>query len=487
MRHVSLGLLAALAGGSAFALGNDDPLRKIGHVVVIYEENRSFDNLLGLFPGADGVAQASDVAKTQVDAEGKPYATLPPIMDTNMRPPVVDMRFPAGLPNAPFATDPYVPQTINTGDLIHRFYVEQYQIDGGRMDRFALASDAKGLVMSYYDLARAASKDGAPPTALWDYAKEFALNDAFFHAAFGGSFLNHTFLACACAYVWPKPAPANVTVMGDGNAFWPLKVDGRTTPLMANGNAYVINTSRSVYLHAPTDKPEVLVPPQFMTHIGDRMDEAGVSWVWYGGGYRDALAGMLNPAGKVHADPMFQYHHQPFAFFADLAPGTPGNAAHMKDLPDLLADIRAGTLPQVTFYKPIGELNLHPGYTNITDGDTHLRELVTALQDSPQYQDMLILVTFDEHGGLWDHVAPPKRDQWGPGTRVPLVAIGPTVKRGFIDHAPADTLAILRLIEDRFNVRRMHPDNTGVEAVYANDGTGIADETKAGDLRSLLR
>ncbi len=84
----------------------------------------------------------------------------------------------------------------------------------------------------------------------------------------------------------------------------------------------------------------------------------------------------------------------------------------------------------MSFYKPIGELNLHPGYANITDGDEHLGDLVAKLQASPQYADMLIIIAYDEHGGFWDHVAPPVRDRWGPGIRVPLIAVGPTVRCG---------------------------------------------------------
>ena len=105
------------------------------------------------------------------------------------------------------------------------------------------------------------------------------------------------------------------------------------------------------------------------------------------------------------------------------------------------------------FYKPIGQYNQHPGYTNVTDGDKHLAELVTKLQNSAAYQDMLILITWDENGGQWDHVPPPRRDRWGPGTRIPLVAVGPTVKHGYIDHTPYDFGSILRTIEVAFRRR----------------------------------
>ena len=444
MRLATLATLSALLTGTAIAqpdapgthdlairtprLEPDDPLRRIGHIVIIFEENRSFDNMFGTFTGANGLSQAGPHA-VQTGPNGEPYAMLPPVKNTNMRPAAVDMRFPAEIPNGPFRIDQSVPANVATGDLVHRFYQEQDQIHGGRMDRFAAISDAGGLVMGYYALSSSVQ---------WKLAREYTLGDNMFHSAFGGSFLNHSFLVCAQAFQWPN-APEKIVAKVDQQGH--LLRDGQVSP-----DGFAINTSRSVYLHAPSDTDQsLLVPPQDMPHIGDRLDAAGVDWAWYSGGYDNAMAGQ--------PDPLFQYHHQPLAFFRDLAPGTEGQKKHLKDLKDLYAAIASGTLPPVVFYKPIGELNLHPGYANITDGDEHLADLVAKLQASPQYSDMLIIVTYDEHGGFWDHVAPPVRDRWGPGIRVPLIAIGPTVRRGFVDHTQYDFGSILRTIEDRFEVQ----------------------------------
>ena len=424
---VVVGWLAASRAAAAAPVPPDDPLAKIGHILIVFEENRSFDNMFGLFPGADGLSNAGEAAR-QVDAEGRVYETLPPVMNTAVRPVAPDPRFPSNLPNAPFAIGAYVPASEPTGDLVHRFYQEQLQIDGGRMDKFAAVSDAGGLVMGYYDL---------PDSIHWRLAKEFALGDRMFHSAFGGSMLNHSFLVCSCAFVWPD-APQEVVVKLDANG--KMLKDGQVSP-----DGYVVNTGRSVFLHAPTDTdPARLVPPQTMPHIGDRLDAKSVSWAWYAGGYDDALAG--------RPDPKFQFHHQSLAYFQDLAPGTRGQREHLKDLKDLYDDIERGSLPQVSFYKPIGQLNLHPGYANITDGDVHMGELVERVQRSSLYDDMLIIVTYDENGGYWDHVPPPVRDRWGPGTRIPLIAVGPTVKRGFVDHTVYDFGSILKTIEERFGL-----------------------------------
>jgi phospholipase C len=160
---------------------HSEQLSDIDHIIIIYLENHSFDNLFGLFPGADGLA-AAGASKIQVDKSGKPYDFLPRVIDTdgNSFPsrPHVDTRFLANLPNQPFNIEAYVPIGEKTGDAVHRFYEEQLQINGGRMNKFAAYSDAGGLVMGFYD---------ASQTWLWRYAREFALADHFFHAAFGGS------------------------------------------------------------------------------------------------------------------------------------------------------------------------------------------------------------------------------------------------------------------------------------------------------------
>ena len=423
LRPIAAALALSLLASVPSKAEAPDPLSKIGHIVVIFDENRSFDSMFGHFPGANGLAAAGDRA-IQMGPDGLPYKVLPQPIDSHIK--AVDPRFPANLPNKPFDMARYVGMSDKTGDLIHAFYQEQMQIDGGRMDRYAVVSNAAGLVMGTYDTSK---------TFLWKAARQFTLGDAMFHSAFGGSFLNHAFLVCSCAYRWPNAPAGIVAKVGPDGA---MIKNGQVDP---DGNA--INTSQSVYLHdAKYTDPAMLVPPQTQPHIGDRLDAKGVSWAWYAGGYDDAMA------GKAAED--FQFHHQPFAYFQNMAPGTPAQKAHLKDYKDFVRDIQANTLPRVTFYKPIGELNEHPGYANLTAGDKHLAEVIGMLQKSPAYKDMLIIVTYDENGGSWDHVAPPRRDKWGPGTRVPLVAVGPTVKNGYVDHTPYDFGSILRTIEVRF-------------------------------------
>jgi phospholipase C len=426
----SLALMAALVLGPAQVSMAQAPsgLQKINHIVVIYQENWSFDSLYGHFPGANGLDQAGP-STPQVDKDGTPYSTLPQPLNTTFSPAVPDPRFPADMPVAAFDTTKFVGPNQLTGDLVHRYYQEQYQINGGKMDKFVAWSDAAGLVMSYYDAT------SMPEGKL---AQQFTMMDNFFHSAFGGSFLNHQFLICACAPTWPE-APASIVAQLGPDGI--MTKDGQVTP-----DGYAVNTSFTVNSPHPSNITDtsMLVPQQTAPTIGDRLNDANVSWAWYSGGWDTALLG--------HADPLFQFHHQPFAYFANYADGTPGRAAHLKDEGDYYVDVQSGNLPSVTFIKPLGPNNEHPGYATLLSGQQHAADLVTAIQNSPYWQDTAIIITYDEHGGRWDHVPPPVIDRWGPGSRVPAIVISPFAKKGFVDHTEYETDSILKLIEERWNL-----------------------------------
>ena len=139
-------LFAISAGGFASTCSAAQ-LGDVEHIIVIYLENHSFDNLFGFFPDADGIATAG-ATKIQVDADGKPYVFLPQVDKTAG---AVDARFPKDLPNQPFSIDAYVPIGEATGDPIHRFFHQQAQIDGGRMDKFVAYTNMGALPMGFYD------------------------------------------------------------------------------------------------------------------------------------------------------------------------------------------------------------------------------------------------------------------------------------------------------------------------------------------------
>src|SRR5664279_1413335 len=161
-RWISVLLAVTVAFGIFAGATNAQAANPINHIVVIYLENHSFDNLYGQFAGANGLDKATDTV-TQVDKDGKVYTTLPKPINGNLKPAGPDTRFTTDLPNKPFDIDPFVSLDMETGDLVHRFYQEQMQIDGGKMDKFVAWSDAGSLVMSVYDGSK---------MPLWRYAKD---------------------------------------------------------------------------------------------------------------------------------------------------------------------------------------------------------------------------------------------------------------------------------------------------------------------------
>ena len=418
--------MAMLVGGGSRPAFAEPPASKINHLIVVYQENWSFDGLFGTLPGVNGIANAASAPK-QVDKSGTPYATLPQPIDTGKKGP--DPRFPTDLPNALFDASKYVPVDQRTGDLVHRYYQERLQIDGGRMDKFVQFSDAAGLAMSYFDSA-------ALP--LGKLAAQYTVADNWFHSAFGGSFLNHFWLVCACTPSWPNAPASQVAQV---NEFGGLIKDGAVTP-----DGYAVNTSFTVNSPHPANitDPALLVPNQVMPNIGDRLSEKGISWAWYSGGWNDALAG--------HADPLFQYHHQPFAYFANYADGTRAKAEHLRDMSDFFGALKGGSLPAVSFVKPLGPDNEHPGYTDELRGQQYVANLVQQVQASPYWKDTAIVVTYDENGGRYDHVAPPPPDRWGPGTRIPALIISPYARKGYVDHTQYETVSILKFIEERWGL-----------------------------------
>ena len=139
-------------------------------------------------------------------------------------------------------------------------------------------------------------------------------------------------------------------------------------------------------------------------------------------------------------------------------------AQHLKDEKEFIVAANAGALPAVSFVKPLGDANEHPGYTDLMSGELHALALINAVRNGPDWKDAAIIITYDENGGLWDHVAPPKVDRWGPGSRVPAIIISPFAKKGFIDHTSYDTTSILAFIEHRFGLPPL-----GTRDAAAND------------------
>jgi phospholipase C len=448
-------------------------LDRIQHVIVIYAENRSFDHLYGTFPGANGLANAAPEQYTQIDRDGKPLPVLPPAWKGKDP----DPAFPHRMPNRPFRLDAPpldLPLSKQVRSPVHKYYQNVEQINGGRNNLFAAVSDAGGYTMGHYDGSR---------LPLWQWAREYTLADGFFMAAFGGSYLNHQWLICACT---PRDegAPDKLRAQVDDKGILKRRPDSpasaqdgdqRTFDGDFTPDGYSVNTTQPPYQpsgvppakdgdlrlakNAP-NVPRYALPPQTLKTIGDTLSAKGVSWAWYAGGWNIALKdGMQPPEAKRMAiynrdkgSIIFQPHHQPFNYYARFAPGTADRERHLKDYTDLVAGIARGELPAVAFYKPQGSLNEHPGYTDVLSGDTHIAELVARIKASTLWASSAIIITYDENGGFWDHAAPPPGDRWGPGSRIPAIIVSPFAKKGYVDHTVYDTTSIIKFITLRFGL-----------------------------------
>jgi phospholipase C len=495
-------------------------LDRIRHIVVVYEENHSFDNLYGGWEGVEGRDAADAAHTTQVRQDGTAYSCLLQ-NDVNLTSPPLpatctDKTFVSAFPNTFFTIDDVIAPTDTTcpapgvsaangvrkgsglpggctRDLVHRFYQEQYQLNGGMQNRYVTGSDAVGLTMGVYDTKELPiyaylHQPGHP---------DYAIADHFFQAAFGGSFLNHQWLIAAASPTFPGATPEQHSLVDDNGfptaypLYTPTRTPVRDTALtvacdsphpagMACGD-FAVNTIQPPY--QPFGSGTQL-PPQTAPTIGDRLSARGVDWAWYSGGWSNANGDVGAPGwtngdtactdpntltGAVFPncpDKLFQFHHQPFNYFASFAPGTRARREHLRDEQEFLAASTASAmhcrLKQVSFVKPIGAENEHPGYASEHTGSDHLVDLLRGIQSSDCARDTMVVVTYDEFGGQWDHVSPPGQgsatpgphDAMGPSTRIPALVLAPGLRPGFsVDPASHDTTSIMATIEHRFGLR----------------------------------
>jgi acid phosphatase len=363
-------------------------------------------------------------------------------------------------------------------------------------------SDAVGLAMGHYDTRRL-------PVYEYLHARghpAYAISDRFFQAAHGGSFLNHQWLIAAATPVFynarndgsaddlhsqvdangmPTSYPLYAATRAVKDAELTVPCDSERPAGLACGD-YAVNTIQPLYEpFQPGTAVAHRLPPQKGLTIGDRLSEKRVDWAWYSGGWSNANGDVGGPGWtngstpRTCADPqtatgavwphcpnaLFQYHHQPFNYFEAYAPGTDARRQHLRDEVEFealaAASRRRCRLKPVSFVKPIGAQNEHPGYASEHVGSEHLVDLLRTLQRSRCARDTMVVVTYDEFGGQWDHVPPPGQgadtpgphDEMGPGSRVPALTIAPGLRRPFsVDRASHDTTSIMATIEHRFGL-----------------------------------
>jgi len=479
-------------------------ISKIHTVVYLYCQNRSFNNLYGTFPKANGINNASYANTIQLDRDNTPFKVLPCVWeshyDNDNHPNLTEEKTTNLLSNMPFFIDDpnglnVQPNEINR-DLVHRFYQNQMQINNGNNNKFVAWSDAGCLPMSLYD---------GKKLPLWDVAKKYTLADNFFQGGFGGSFFNHQYIILARAPYRPNadtsPSKDLISVVDNDGVTLTLDESSAKSaldgpPIFKNDGAltpdfYYVNTIQPPYqpsdiLPAKDQDPRFADPSNPETsceyteeNIGDLLNEKNISWAFWSGGFQAALDGN-------NKDIYFQTHHQSFNYYKNMAPGTKNREDHIKDAGidgvNFIKAIDEGKLPQFSYYVPQGTLNMHAGYAEISSGNDHMTDIISHLEKSPQWKNMLVVLTFDENGGYWDHVSPPKGDRWGPGSRIPALIISPFAKSNFVDSTQYDSASILRFITKRFKLRTLTGITERDEALIKNGHPPMGDLTNALDL-----
>lgn len=464
----------------------------IKHLVVIFQENVSFDHYFGTYPKAAnpaGEPAFTADAKTPTDIDSLAHAGL---LDNN---PNKTNPGNGADATAPFRLDR---SQAATADQDHGYTAEQAAFNEGKMDLFpahtgkgtkgaAGVFGSKGLVMGYYD--------GNTVTALWNYAQHYAMSDNSFSTNFGPS----------------TPGAINLVSGQTNGAILPegykLEKDGtydggRIVP-DGNGGWTIISD------FDPTG--DVCSSPKYPTalmagkNIGDLMNEAGITWGFFEGGFdltaknADGSTGCGRAtAATVTGVKVNDYipHHQPFQYYKSTANfdhkrpssvdaiGTSkdGGANHQYDLTDYEAALKNGNLPAVTFLKAAAYQDGHAGYSNPIDEQTFIVNTVNELQASKYWNDTAIVIAYDDSDGWYDHAmkivnpsdipvkgydvlngpacgtgtpldgidGKPAQGRCGYGTRQPLLVISPYAKANYVDHTLTDQTSILRFIEDNW-------------------------------------
>jgi len=357
-----LGLALALGAGSARAAA---PRTPIHHFITLMQENHTFDNYFGNYPGADGIP--SDICMPVNPHRGSKPCVKPFHIGTN---------------------------SVSPRDLDHSAATARLQYDGGRMDGFISALTRRNqdgrLAMGY--------RNGDDLPFYWNLADQYVLYDRFFSSAFAGSYLNHVY--------WVSGSPA-----------------------------------------AGFDR----VPPGGLGNlptIFDRLQKAHVTWKFYVQNYDpdlnyrtvDRFPG--NRASQVIWVPILN-----FARYVD----DPAIMRHVVPLSEYYKDLDNGTLPEVSYIAPSGPSE-HPP-SNLASGQAFVRGLINSLMDSSAWRSSAFLLAYDDWGGWYDHVTPPRVDNFGYGFRVPAILVSPYAREGFIDSTTLDFTSILRFIEQNWGLR----------------------------------
>lgn len=501
--------------------GNAETSSPIKHVVVIFQENVSFDHYFATYP----------------DAENPPDE---PAFHAKPERPEVNGLDSALRTHNPNSFQPFrLSRKENyTCDQDHAYKAEQKAFDQGRMDRFPENTGSggpncpdyghgTGLVMGYYD--------GNTVTALWNYAQHFAMSDAFFDTMFGPSTPGHLNLIAGQTFIPKELVEESGNLVDDPNDP-EVDVVGSTlgTSIIGDPDPYFDDCSNQTLGRIGRKRQ---IPPDVrdVRNIGDLLNDKGITWGWFQGGFRPttpydpktkspAVCGASTVNGSS-IKPVLDYspHHEPFQYFeatsnphhlyrtsVDLIGRDDGEVHHQYDLNDFWEAVANRHLPAVSFLKPKRAQNGHAGNSSPLDEQQFLVDTLNKLQKLPEWNDTAVFVTWDDSDGWYDHVMGPIVNssatgadalngqghcgtgekplagipgRCGYGARLPLLVISPYAKRNFVDHTTTDHTSILRFIEENFRLGQI--GNGSFDAI-AGSLKGMFDFNSASKQRFTL-
>ncbi|MCQ6281261.1 alkaline phosphatase family protein [Bacillus sp. EB600] len=407
----------------------------IKHTVVIFQENRTFDNYFGTYPYAQGFKPLNGTPK---DVRNFKYVTGNVTRDANG-----DVYNPDanGIPVYPWHDTGKA--AIQETDVNHSYGPMISMVDGGKMDKFYQVNHDSGkptdtndkglLAMSYFDY------NDIP--AYWQYAQHYALADNYFQPVYGPS----------------TPGALYLVAGQSGN--------GSQTSSNTNPNSQITGDPSPKNGPFGGDSTNGLKYNLTYTNIGDELSAANQSWAWYAGGWDAAKADPTSDEAKKYSP-----HHNPFQYFQNYEDGKYNN--NLKDYNNFAQDIKSGSLPEVSFIKAGYGDDEHPGTGNQStpSAEEFTVDTINEIMNSPYWKDTAIIVTYDEGGGFYDHVAPPTVTPnadglQGDGPRVPAIVISPYAKENYVSHVQYDHTSILKFLEWNYNLPALNSKDTNANNI----------------------
>jgi phospholipase C len=432
-------------------------IHKIKHVVIIMQENRSFDNYYGTYvPGPyQGHPQTVDGIPGLAGHAG----TVPCVPD----------------PSAHDCQRPYHNTALTNAGGPHYESSAMADIDRGKMDGFIstversgdLDTDKLGCLVQLktpncVDVMGYHTGDEIPN--YWTYANNFVLQDHMFEPSISWSLVSHLYMVSGWSAVCTD-GNNPYSCVADNN--YPERVLGvlpNDTPQNEANNLFKQLTGAALGIVIPFDLTSFPILPinesYGWTDITWLLHHYGVSWRYYvEQGYEpDCTSGAMDcvPVPQVVTTPTIW---NPLPDFTDVHQD--GQLANVVNSNDFFTDAKAGTLPNVSWVIPSGDDSEHPP-ANILAGQEHVTNVINAVMNGPDWDSTAIFLAWDDWGGFYDHVAPPTVDGQGYGLRVPALVISPYSKRGYVDHQTLSFDAYLKFIEDDFmGGARLDPKTDG--------------------------